>query len=490
MDVIDHFIRWAKERPDLPAIAEDRRVYSYGQLYELVGALVNQFSRVEIPVVLIACKQGAVAYASMIASALAGGFYSPVNVQSPQQKIRNIIEALRPNIVVASLEDFPLANEFDFIQVRIDSNNVPSSKASFKRHRCYHRQAYIAFTSGSTGMPKGVVIPRQGLNHYISWWRKELRVGPQDRLSQHPNIGFDLSVPDIYGALSSGACLFPFSIESDRLFPARKIARDRITLWNSVPSIVDLMETANELNSEYLSSVNIFTFCGEPLLSHQLATLFDARPDCIVYNTYGPTEATVAVSYKKITADNYQHLCNPTAALGQPIGKMRVDLLRSVEQGGEEIVISGPQLAIGYHEDPDATAKAFRPLERDGQQIRTYFTGDIATKRDDELYFFGRGDQMIKVRGYRIEIGEIQTAFERLGWQPLRLFLYQGELCALVKNRADRKFEARSVRKKLSESLDSYAIPTHIGAVDMLPLSTNDKSQLDERELFALIGER
>jgi D-alanine--poly(phosphoribitol) ligase subunit 1 len=221
----------------------------------------------------------------------------------------------------------------------------------------------VTFTSGSTGLPKGVMVSRTALNHYVSWAIGADIVRPDDRVSQHPNIAFDVSVTDIYGALSQGATLFPIAGASDRLMPARMIQREGITVWNSVPSVVNLMMQAGEVTTAMLRSVRLFNFLGEPLLREQLRAIFAARPDVAVNNTYGPTEATVSMTHLRLTASDYEAVCTTSVALGEAIADMGLHLVGGSHPDEGELVITGPQLADGYWNDPERSAAVFRPLE-------------------------------------------------------------------------------------------------------------------------------
>ena len=156
--------------------------------------------------------------------------------------------------------------------------------------------AYVIFTSGSTGAPKGVEISRAALNHYVRWIELSMAPSTDDRWSQHPSIGFDLSVLDVFGALCFGATLVPLTRSADRLLPATAIQRNELTIWNSVPSIIDLMAQADQLDKEHLSSLRLLSYCGEPLYSHQLEDIFAAVPNVNIHQTYGPSEATVSMT--------------------------------------------------------------------------------------------------------------------------------------------------------------------------------------------------
>ncbi|XUY30472.1 AMP-binding protein (plasmid) [Agrobacterium sp. rho-8.1] len=487
MVMLKNYLHHVQSAPQSIAVYDGGASYSYEQFHELVLRIANVIEKFERPNVLIGLPQGFEAYASMVACQFAGGVYSPVNHVAPKERIRRILHDFVPDIVIGLPSLASVCRDYGCKGIFVDASAIPSSSNAMLKNRP-HDISYVMYTSGSTGMPKGVMVSRDSLDHFLTWWTKMVGYTSDDRISQHPSIAFDLSVPDIYGGLSSGSCLVPFSRESDRLFPARKIKHDRISIWNSVPSVVGLMNAAGEANSQNLESVRIFTFCGEPLLFDHLDTIFTARPVATVFNTYGPTEATVAVTYEKITSSNYKNFCKPSAPLGKPAAGNRLHLEPTSESDIFELSISGPQVAEGYLRDPEATAARFGS----GKQAsvtgtKRYRTGDYVEKKGDHLFFAGRKDQMIKLRGFRVELGEVRAAFEKLGWFVHHLFVHEDRLCALLKRRMDTIFSEEEVRKDLASYLDLHAIPSHLGVISQLPLGPNDKSQLDPAVLFACL---
>jgi D-alanine--poly(phosphoribitol) ligase subunit 1 len=202
------------------------------------------------------------------------------------------------------------------------------------------------------------MVPRSALDHYVQWMTDVFEISPHDRFSQHPNLAFDISMTDIFGALCHGATLYPLLREVDRLMPARMIEREKITVWNSVPSVVSLMMQAGQATAANLVSVRLFNFCGEPLLPEQLEALFAARPDVLVRNTYGPTEATIAVTDLR----KYDHrLATITSvAIGVPISNVGIHLIggRHAEKGQVVICSAASPTAARSTSSKSAAAPA------------------------------------------------------------------------------------------------------------------------------------
>ena len=199
----------------------------------------------------------------MFGTMMAGGVYAPINLDHPPERRRHVLSRFEPDAMIAMTEselpDHDRSNDCLDIPIEtlgLDALWQPAPAGDL---------AYVMFTSGSTGEPKGVMISRSALAHYVDWAHREMAVTSEDRWSQHPNIAFDLSVLDIFGALCAGASLYPLTQRKERLFPASAIREHRLSIWNSVPSVVDLMRRTGQLDADHLGSLRLITFCGEPL---------------------------------------------------------------------------------------------------------------------------------------------------------------------------------------------------------------------------------
>ena len=338
-----------------------------------------------------------------------------------------------------------------------------------------HRLAYVLFTSGSTGLPKGVAVPRHALDHYVAWLRSCFAMTPHDRVAQHPNLAFDISMTDIFAALCHGAALVPVRSHADRMMPARFIAREAITVWNSVPSVVSLMMQAESVTSANLASLRLMNFCGEPLLREQVAAIFAARPDLAVQNTYGPTEATISMTCLRLRADDYTRQCAASVALGPAIAGMGLHLVGGAHADEGEIVLTGPQLADGYWQDDEKTQAAFRTIDTLAGPSRGYHTGDWAERREGRVFFKERIDFQVKVLGYRIELDEVTAAIRDCGWPVAVVFKRGDALAAVVEAVPARAFDESALRTSLAGKIEPHAVPSIIAVIDRMPRNDNDK---------------
>jgi amino acid adenylation domain-containing protein len=276
--------------------------------------------------------------------------------------------------------------------------------------------AYILYTSGSTGVPKGVMITHRNALAFVDWAVREFALGPADRLSSHAPLHFDLSIFDIFGALASGAslALIPDGTSTFPIRLAEWIAKNRITVWYSVPSILTLLLQKGRLERHDLSPLRLVLFAGEVFPTKFLRGVMAALPRAEFANLYGPTETNVITWYRvpPFVSDDDRPI---------PIGRAcaNTDLLIVADDGSRvsapgregELYARGPTVAQGYWGDPERTARGFVPNPfQPAYAERVYRTGDIVTLRPDgNLDFLGRRDRMVKSRGYRIELDEIET---------------------------------------------------------------------------------
>lgn len=473
-DVVDLFLAQAASRPAHPAVVAEGRSVTYAELEERVRAFAAAFAAIPEPRVLIALPPGPDAYAAMLGVALVGGYYTPVNLSAPVEKLRRIAQLLRPSIIFGDPDVAVALSEKTPGAIAIRPSEA-LRKNGFAGRGSRNDNAYVIFTSGSTGLPKGVIIPRSALNHYVGWIADCGIIQGADRVSQFANIGFDLSVFEIYGALCSGAALFPVLGQADRVWPARMIEREGITVWTSVPSVISLMMQAREVTSSNLGSVRLFDFCGEPLLREHVEALFKACPGAEVQNTYGPTEATVSMTRLRLNPENYLGACGASIALGEPISGMGLHLVGGSHSDEGEIVITGPQLARGYWDDSEKTAQAFRNLIIDGTPVRGYFTGDWAERRGQHVFFKERVDFQVKVKGIRFELDEVAAAIRECGWPVVCVFKRRNALAAVVERCEGMELDILRLSKSLAERLEQQAIPEVIRIIDQMPRNENGK---------------
>jgi amino acid adenylation domain-containing protein len=278
--------------------------------------------------------------------------------------------------------------------------------------------AYILYTSGSTGRPKGVMLSHRNATSFVDWCSETFEPLPADVFSSHAPFHFDLSILDIYTPLKHGAilALIPEDVGKEPQKLARLIVDAGITVWYSTPSILSLLVQYGKLEEADLTRVRTVLFAGEVFPIVHLKALHRILPAPRYFNLYGPTETNVCTFYE-LPAE-----IPPERAEPFPIGVVcsHLEALVVDDQGGEvargergELCIRGPSVTSGYWNLPEQTANAFLAVGPRANE-RWYKTGDVVVETEGGNYIYaGRKDRMVKKRGYRVELGEIESCLYR-----------------------------------------------------------------------------
>ncbi len=456
------------------AVEEDNKKYSYKELWFAIKSIASILLKIKKkPLVVIIGEKGFFTYASMFGVLLAGGTYVPISINTPLKRICKIILLLKSNIIICPTKHkFYLKKKFYNANVLSEKNILLKKKVEVSFNNIQiNRLAYIIFTSGSTGTPKGVCISREALNHYIKWITKTLKMKPRKKCSQFPEIGFDLSVADIFATFYSGATLIPAVSKYANIFPGRFIKEKKITHLVCVPSLIDIMNNAKDLKKSNFNSLEKIFFCGEPLLKSQVNSLFKAKKTLQIFNTYGPTEATVSCTCKKFSFSNFKNFSLTSMSVGKTIPGMKIQFEKKNHPSNEnegEILISGIQLADGYFDNKKNLDKFFFHKNR-----KLYRTGDYAIKRKGEIYFKNRIDSQVKIKGHRIELDEIDYNLREIGYKNVCTIVAKKIIISFIAN--VKKFKTYVITKKLSHSLPEYMLPSHFIKIKSLPINPNGK---------------
>ncbi len=524
----DVFASGLARNPDGPAVREPGREVSYRELDVLIERLVA--SLLELGVgrgerVAVWLPKSIEAIAAMQAAVRVGAAYVPIDPLSPAERVRRVLGDCQASACVASAEGIEqaLAGELPGLslvtlvgggrwEVRrgvdwrgVDGGGVDEGvvdegvvdEGGVGRRRVSeappvgaladttspgeNELAYILYTSGSTGTPKGVCISHRNALAFVEWAHSELAPTAEDRFANHAPLHFDLSVLDLYVAFLAGACvcLIP---ETLSFIPARLVElvhTERITIWYSVPSALMLMERAGLLEDPP-QALRAVLFAGEPFPIEPLRRLRGALPQARFLNLYGPTETNVCTWYEVGEIDERAKRPVPIgrACSGDKVWIEDRDGFPVPVGGRGELVVEGPTVMLGYWGAP--------------RQRGPYRTGDIAERISPEEYrYVGRRDAMVKVRGHRVELGEVEAAL--VAHEEIReaavVVLGTGldsRLVAAVVARADPAPGLLEIKRWCAERLPRYMIVHELRVLTELPHSRNGK--LDRRALAAQLS--
>ncbi len=507
----------AARRPDATAVVMHADRLSYGELDRRstrVARLLRDAGCHPGDRVALFVPKSPDAIVALLAVLKAGGTYVPIDLRSPAARVAKMLVAVEPAVVLAAPVARPLLDELDASLGSVPLGwltSDPPPRAAFSRVDEARMSdvaldassgagdpAYILFTSGSTGVPKGVVVTQRSVAAFVDWGVRYFGLGPDDRVSGHSPLHFDLSVFDMFGAFAAGAelHLVPDELRLLAAQLAEWIRTSALTQWFSVPSVLAYLAQFDAVRAGDFPALRRVLWCGDvlptPVLIHWMTRLPHAR----FTNLYGPTEATIASSYYTVPR------CPESERASVPIGvgcdgeELLVldEHLRPVQPGViGDLYIRGVGLSPGYWKDDERTERAFvYPPGRHDAGSRMYRTGDLARIGDDGLVdFVGRADSQVKSRGHRIELGEIETALHAssdladCAVVAISTGGFEGATicCAYVAAR-DAAPTPASLRRFLAARVPPYMFPSRWLALDRLPTNANgkvDRSALRER---------
>ncbi len=508
------FLESAERFPDRPALSIQDTSLSYSELREYAARIARTLQEVaprDEPGERLTGVYGHrsfAAFAGVLGALFLGDGYVPLNPAFPRERTLAMLKRARLSRVVVeadSLESFvPVLEEVEEgITVLVpDREEACPLPESVSRHRFVfgsgllgaltepvrqvadEQLAYLLFTSGSTGQPKGVMVTQANVTRFVEVLTERYGVAETDRFSQTFDLTFDLSAFDLFVAWERGACVC-CPTQGQKLLPSKYITSQAITIWFSVPATAILMKKLRMLKPGQYPTLRYSLFCGEALPLEVTEHFQQAAPNSVVENLYGPTELTIACTqytYEKARAESEAEL--GVVPIGEPYPGMKVliadESLAAVADGEPgELLMTGPQLSRGYWEDPEKTAAAF--VVPPGESETYYRTGDRVRRRGagGPLVYLGRMDNQIKVQGYRVELGEIEALVREVAGVDVAIAagdppgVKGAESIVVFMSPSDRA--ADTIQRALQDRLPSYMQPKKILTVETFPLNANGK---------------
>ena len=395
-DIINKLQAFADANPQSIAVRNTTDELTYQQLMDESSKLAHRLQGSKKPMILFG-HMSPYMIVGMIGAIKAGCGYVPVDTSIPEDRIKMIINKVQPEFVFNTTDESFESLEGEVFT--IEDIKTSQDPVIFDSQIKDNDTVYTIFTSGSTGEPKGVQIEYASLVQFTEWMLELNKSGNEQQWLNQAPFSFDLSVMAIYPCLASGGTL---NLVDKNMINKPKLLNEMLTatpinIWVSTPSFMEMCLLLPTLNEEQYGSLNEFFFCGEILPHRAAKALVNRFPSATIYNTYGPTEATVAVTSIQITQEILDQY--PTLPVGVERPGAR---LYTTDEG--ELVIEGQSVSLGYLK-MTKTAEVFN--FDDG--IRTYHTGDKAKFENGQWFIQGRIDFQIKLNGYRMELEEIET---------------------------------------------------------------------------------
>lgn len=517
--LVGGFFRSLSANPGSPSLELGDLSVTYEQLWNYAGritaSLENNLAKSE-KVVAILANRSVAAYGGILGILGSGRGYVPLNPKFPLERTLVMLKASGCKTLVVGQE---CAETLGALLPRLDQPltlilpgrdwepDIPAPHRAIGKRELKkiadpvdptvdrNDTAYLLFTSGSTGVPKGVAVSQANAVSYMNYAGKRFAMQPADRCSQNFDLTFDLSVHDLFTCWDAGATLCPYAEQT--LTPATLIEEKELTCWFSVPSVAMFASKLGLLDPGAFPTLRWSLFCGEALSSTLAAAWQAAANNSILENLYGPTEATIAITYYRWNQASSPAECvRGLVPIGWPFDGQQVcavdeDLAPLPVGESGELCLGGSQVTRGYLNDPEKTAKSFVRLKHTGDQI-WYRTGDLV--RQDErgcLFYLGRRDFQVKVNGYRVELQEIDLVLREAARTELAVAipwpLSDGSASGIVGvlSGSDPALD-KQIIAACEKKLPRYMVPNRIYHFPQIPLNVNGK--IDRGKITEMLG--
>jgi amino acid adenylation domain-containing protein len=516
--LINGFLASALRAPDSNALWVDGETYTYAQLRQRAAAISSTLARENCSTgqrCALLVERSVTAFAAVLGTLLAGLCYVPLNAKFPLQRNARMLELSAATAVVVDQHSMTVAAELltafaePLLVLMPEVDSLPEWAAAASQHRYILKHqmaavtpsallpptlaeaadtalAYILFTSGSTGLPKGVAVSNANASIYVASMLERYQPQPSDRFTQFFDFTFDLSVHDIFVCFNAGACLYcvPSRV---MMMPLKFVQEHALTFWFSVPSLAACQKRYKALRPDALPSLKWSLFCGEALPSSLVQDWRAVAPNSVIDNLYGPTEATVAFTTYRCHAEDKNIATLAVAPIGTPLpGQETIILdeaLRPLADGQTgRLFLGGSQLACGYWENAELTRQRFIEMRFEGKVAdRWYDTGDLASvDQSGELLYWGRSDNQVKIRGYRVEMQEVEALIRRLSGAALVAVVpwpvaADGSVEGLLAFVCGTDMAIPEILKGCTLHLPSYMVPQDVLELESLPFNSNGK---------------
>lgn len=481
-EVLKPFLQASEKHASRNAFCINEVFYSYQQLAEIISAIraeVKKMRNDDVNVGLVA-NDDIETYAAIFALWLEGKCYVPVNPETPAERNRNVLQQAGATVVIDS-SDEPLYAEFNVIRSKtlsfekLDLEPVPTDDEA---------RAYIFFTSGTTGVPKGVPITRTNLAGFMkAFFEMDIRMDESDKCLQMFELTFDLSVMSYLAPLLKGACVYTIPKNKIKFhYIADLLEEHHLTVALMVPSIIHYLRPyLDEINC---ASMRYSLFCGEALPLDVTSEWAKSIPNARIMNVYGPTEDTIFCTHYTYSRDGQNKASNGLLCIGKAMNgtytiiiNENKEILPPDEKG--ELCLGGVQLTPGYWKNEEKNKEAFFNIQYNGEMTRFYKTGDLCqSDAEGDIMYLGRIDSQVKVQGFRVELSEIEF-FAKEFLQKTNAVaiaftnqLHNTEIGMVIES---SEFDYKPMIEYMKTKMPGYMIPTQMRFISSFPLNTNGK---------------
>jgi amino acid adenylation domain-containing protein len=516
------FLKSVQNFGSRPALEVEGRIWSYNELHDLATRIAATLAKYDtagnVPLTAVFAYRSIAAYAGVLAALFRGHGYVPLNRTFPVDRTKSMLVRAGCGAVIVDPESavqleqilqgvsnrlvlvFPTLHDVRSIADRWPNHTVVGAQElekSFapKTSIAPDLPAYLLFTSGSTGLPKGVLVAQRNVNSYLHFVAARYCLNEADRCSQTFDMTFDLSAHDMFLTWKVGACLC-CPTQKSLVNPGKFITDSRLTVWFSVPSSAVFMKRFGILTPGKFPSLRLSLFCGEALPAEVARSWAESAPNSIIENIYGPTELTIAcTAYRWDPVTSPPECENGLVPIGEPFDDMNAlivdENLTPVPDGSAgELILTGSQVALGYWNDPERTKKSF--VVPPGLTETYYRTGDRVRRSgpNKPINYLGRMDNQMKILGHRVELGEVEAVLREesgldgvvaVGW-PVNASGADGVEAFLE---ADQ-FDSNTLRERVAARLPTYMAPRRIHVLPRFPLNSNGK--YDRGQLLKILA--
>lgn len=480
------FLSMVNDFPNKVAIENSVGLITYEELYKRAGSIaagISSKTEARGVVVSVYLERGIDQIAAILGVLMSGNAYLPIDSRLPKSRVNQILVHSQSNVLlVDSACKYNLDENFEGIVICVEEDDLEFSNSIPHREIIEEDElAYVIYTSGSTGVPKGVEINHAAAINTIDDLIERFKINQLDKLFCVSSTNFDLSVFDIFAALSVGATIV-LTDEEDIPDPQKWIALNnqyRPTIWNSVPALFELYVESLGLETEPLNSLRLVMLSGD-WLSKKFSDKFARTYSGIeLVSLGGATEASIWSNFHRVTGEEGNWKSVP---YGRPLGNQQLyvfdkNLISCPDMVVGDLYIGGEGVANGYLNDSELTSKKFIQHAKYGL---LYYTGDLARFRDGIIEFIGRRDVQVKIRGFRIELGEIESTAASVTGVTSAVAFVEGDTnetksLSLAYSGESESLTIGTIRDRLMDSLPSYMVPSKILYLDDLPLTANGK---------------